>query len=94
MKLITKGKHLWSRTIGSTVCGEVVDTLVFYPLAFYGTWPTDLLVQVMIANYCIKVGWEILATPFTYKIVGFLKKAENVDHFDYNTKFTPFSLKE
>lgn len=93
MKLWTKGKHLWTRTIGSTVAGEVIDTLIFYPLAFYGSWPNDLLIKVMIANYCIKVGWEILATPLTYRVVNFLKKAENEDFYDWNTNFTPFSLK-
>lgn len=94
MKLITKGKHLWARTIGSTITGEAVDTLIFYPLAFYGSWPTDLLIQVMIANYCIKVGWEIVVTPLTYKVVGYLKKVENEDYFDWETNFTPFSLKD
>lgn len=94
LKLITQGKYLWTRTIGSTVAGEAVDTVLFYPLAFYGSWPTELLMTVMVANYCIKVGWEVLATPVTYKIVNALKKAENEDYFDYETNFTPFSLKD
>lgn len=94
MKMLTRGKYLWTRTIGSTVAGEMVDTLLFYPLAFYGSWPTDLLLKVMLANYCIKVGWEILATPLTYKIVGALKRVENEDFFDWKTNFTPFSLKD
>ena len=95
LKIATEGRHLWSRTIGSTVAGEAVDTLLFYPLAFYGaSWmPNSLLVKVMLANYCIKVGWEILATPLTYKVVGFLKRKEHEDYFDTNTNFTPFSLK-
>ncbi len=93
MKIATQGKLLWARTIGSTILGELVDTLVFYPLAFYGTWPNDLLWKVMIANYCIKVGWEVAATPLTYVVVGRLKKIEGVDHFDTDTNFTPFSLK-
>jgi uncharacterized integral membrane protein (TIGR00697 family) len=92
MKVFTNGKWLWSRTIGSTVVGEAVDTLVFYPLAFYGSWSNDLLVKVMIANYCIKVGWEVLATPVTYKVVNYLKKVEHEDYYDRDTNFTPFSV--
>jgi uncharacterized integral membrane protein (TIGR00697 family) len=92
LKVKTAGRHLWARTIGSTAVGEAIDTLLFYPLAFYGTWPDDLLVKVMIANYVIKVAWEILATPLTYKLVNALKRAENEDFYDTDTKFTPFSL--
>lgn len=93
LKILTKGRHLWSRTIGSTVAGESVDTLVFYPLAFAGVWSQDLLLSVMLHNYLLKVGWEIVVTPFTYRIVGALKRAEQEDYFDHNTNFTPFSLK-
>jgi queuosine precursor transporter len=92
LKVLTQGKHLWLRTIGSTLFGEACDTLVFYPLAFYGSWPDDLLLTVMGANYLIKVGWEVVATPFTYRIVGALKRAESEDYFDRDTNFTPFSL--
>jgi uncharacterized integral membrane protein (TIGR00697 family) len=92
MKLLTHGRHLWSRTIGSTIVGEACDTVVFYPLAFYGTWSNDLLVRVMIANYCIKVGWEVVATPVTYRLVSALKRAEQEDFYDVDTNFTPFSL--
>jgi uncharacterized integral membrane protein (TIGR00697 family) len=92
MKLWTEGRMLWTRTIGSTILGEACDTLVFYPLAFYGTWPNALLLQVMVANYCIKVGWEVLATPITYRVVHALKRAEHEDFYDRNTNFTPFSL--
>ncbi len=92
MKILTNGRWLWTRTIGSTIAGEAVDTLIFYPLAFYGIWSNALLGKVMIANYCIKVGWEVLATPFTYKIVNFLKRIENEDYYDRETNFTPFSL--
>ncbi len=92
MKILTKGKALWSRTIGSTIVGEGVDSLLFYPIAFYGIWPNDLLIQVMISNYCIKVAWEVIITPFTYLIVNALKRAEGEDHYDTNTNFTPFSL--
>lgn len=92
MKLLTAGKYLWMRAIGSTFAGEAVDSLIFYPLAFLGTWPTEQVIAVMIGNYFLKVLWEILATPFTYKIVAFLKKAEQEDHYDRDTNFSPFSL--
>ena len=92
LKILTQGRMLWSRTIGSTIVGEAFDTIVFYPLAFYGVWSNGLLLSVMGANYVIKVGWEVVATPFTYRIVGALKRAEGEDYFDVNTNFTPFSL--
>jgi uncharacterized integral membrane protein (TIGR00697 family) len=92
MKLLTGGKNLWMRTIGSTVMGEIADSLIFYPIAFYGTWSNEQLISVMIGNYFIKVLWEILATPFTYLIVGFLKRAEHEDFYDKDTDFNPFSL--
>jgi len=94
MKLATRGKFLWMRTIGSTLVGEAVDSLLFYPLAFWGAWGNnDLVVQVMITNYLLKTGWEVVITPFTYLVVGFLKRAENEDYFDTDTDFTPFSIK-
>ena len=93
MKIFTKGKFLWSRTIGSTIVGEGVDSIIFYPVAFWGTWENSLVIQVMIANYLIKVGWEVLITPFTYIVVNALKKVEHEDYYDYRTNFTPFSLK-
>ena len=93
MKVFFNGRYLWTRTIGSTVAGEAVDTLIFYPAAFLGFWSGSLLIQVMIMNYLIKVAWEIFATPLTYKIVGFLKSAENEDYYDRDTNFTPFSMK-
>jgi uncharacterized integral membrane protein (TIGR00697 family) len=92
LKVRTEGRMLWTRTIGSTIVGEACDTLVFYPLAFYGAWDDALLVKVMIANYLVKVGWEVVATPITYRVVGALKRAEHEDYFDTNTNFTPFSL--
>jgi len=92
LKILTQGRMLWSRTIGSTIVGEAVDTVVFYPLAFYGTWPNEMLVSVMIANYFLKVGWEVAVTPVTYRVVGALKRAEHEDYFDKDTNFTPFSL--
>jgi uncharacterized integral membrane protein (TIGR00697 family) len=94
MKLWTEGKKLWMRTIGSTLAGEAFDSIVFYPIAFYAApgWSNEQLVSVMIGNYFIKVLWEVLATPFTYLIVNFLKKAEHEDYYDRDTDFNPFSL--
>lgn len=93
MKLVTSGRLLWSRTIGSTIVGEAVDSLIFYPLAFLGAWSGEQVVGVMITNYLLKVAWEALMTPFTYRIVNFLKRAEREDYFDRHTDFTPFSLR-
>lgn len=93
MKVLTGGRWLWTRTIGSTLIGEAADTLIFYPLAFYGVWDNGLLLAVMGANYCIKVGWEVLATPVTYRVVNRLKRAEQEDYFDDRTDFNPFTLK-
>jgi hypothetical protein len=92
MKLRTRGRLLWSRTIGSTVVGEAVDSVIFYPLAFLGAWPADLVLRVMLSNYLLKVLWEAAMTPLTYRIVNFLKRAEDEDYFDRDTDFTPFSL--
>lgn len=92
MKIYTTGKFLWMRTIGSTIAGEAADSIIFYPIAFYGFWPTDLVITVMITNYVLKVTWEVVATPLTYKVVGFLKKKENEDYYDKDTNFTPFSI--
>ncbi len=92
MKIKTKGRRLWTRTIGSTIVGEGVDSLVFYPLAFAGVWSNSLVAKVMITNYALKVGWEIVITPATYKIVKFLKRAENEDYYDRDTNFNPFKL--
>lgn len=93
MKVAMQGRKLWARTIGSTVVGEAVDSVVFFPLAFYGVWPNDLLVQVILSSYAAKVAWEIVLTPVTYRLVAFFKKAEQEDHYDRDTDFTPFSLK-
>jgi len=92
MKVLTNGKWLWTRTIGSTIAGEAVDSLIFYPLAFYGTWSNEQVISVLIGNYFIKVLWETVATPLTYGIVNFLKRAENEDYFDRETDFNPFTL--
>lgn len=90
MKIATKGKFLWSRTIGSTVVGQGVDSLIFYPLAFFAVWDNNLLMTIMVTNYIMKVGWEVVLTPLTYKIVRLLKTHEHEDHFDIGTNFTPF----
>ena len=92
MKLRTNGRHLWMRTIGSTIVGEAVDSMVFYPAAFLGVWDYHLVLQVMISNYTIKCAWEALVTPVTYKVVNFLKRAEQEDYYDHKTNFTPFSI--
>jgi uncharacterized integral membrane protein (TIGR00697 family) len=94
MKVRTEGRFLWMRTIGSTIVGEGVDSLIFYPAAFFGArgWTSDLVLRVMISNYLIKVAWEALATPLTYRVVNFLKRAEQEDYYDRDTNFTPFSI--
>jgi uncharacterized integral membrane protein (TIGR00697 family) len=94
MKLLTRGRFLWSRTIGSTAVGQGVDTLVFYPLAFWGIWTNEQLLLGMFANYTIKVVWEVANTPITYAVVAFLKRAEQEDYYDRDTNFNPFSLKD
>ncbi|PTQ13017.1 hypothetical protein CLG96_02415 [Sphingomonas oleivorans] len=95
MKIWTKGKYLWTRTIGSTVVGQGVDSLIFYPLAFYGApgWPVEAMLMVMLSQFVLKVSWEVLLTPFTYLAVGFLKRREGIDIFDEGTNFTPFRAK-
>jgi queuosine precursor transporter len=95
MKILTAGRWLWTRTIGSTIVGEAVDSALFYPLAFYnsGLMPNEVLPAIMLAQFVGKVGVEVLFTPVTYKVVGFLKRAENEDYYDRNTDFTPFRLK-
>ena len=93
MKVWTAGRHLWSRTIGSTVVGQGVDSLIFYPLAFWGVWDDSTLLTVLLTQWALKVGWEVLLTPVTYAVVGFLKRREGVDVFDRDTDFTPFRAK-
>ncbi len=93
MKIWTNGRWLWTRTIGSTLCAELVDSVMFCTVAFYGVWTTTELVDRTLTQYLLKSGWEILATPLTYKIVAFLKRAEQEDYYDRDTDFTPFSLK-
>lgn len=93
MKILTAGKHLWARTIGSTVVGQGIDSLIFYPVAFLGFWETQDVLLVMVSNFVLKVVWEALLTPLTYKVVGALKRAEHEDYYDTDTDFTPFTLK-
>jgi uncharacterized integral membrane protein (TIGR00697 family) len=93
LKILTQGKWLWTRIIGSTLIGEGIDSALFYPVAFYGVWPNPLLLNVLITSYLFKITWEITMTPLTYRVVDFLKKVENEDYFDTDTQFSPFSLK-
>lgn len=91
MKILTAGRHLWSRTIGSTVFGQAVDSAIFYPLAFLGVWETGDVLTVMVTNWGLKVAWEVLLTPATYAVVGWLKRREGVEVFDTATDFSPFA---
>jgi hypothetical protein len=93
MKVRMEGRRLWMRTIGSTVCGEFVDSSLFYIIAFYGIWPNRQLASVIVAQYFLKTGWEVVMTPVTYKVVHFLKRKENEDFYDRATDFNPFKLK-
>lgn len=92
LKVKTAGRFLWLRTISSTVLGEAADSAIFYPVAWLYVWEPDQIWTVLVANYCLKVGWEVVATPLTYGVVNFLKRAEHEDYYDYDTDFTPFSL--
>ena len=93
MKIFTSGRWLWTRTIGSTLCGELVDSVLFYTIAFYGVWTLDQLIGVTVTQYVLKSTWEVVMTPATYKIVAFLKRVEQEDYYDRSTDFTPFSLR-
>ncbi len=91
MKVWTDGKHLWTRTVSSTLFGQGVDSLIFYPLAFWGAegWTNALVLQVLVTQWVLKVSWEALLTPVTYAVVGFLKRREGIDVYDETTDFTP-----
>ncbi len=93
MKIWSEGRNLWMRFWGSTIVGEGADSLIFYPLAFYGMadWPVSALFEVMLSQFILKVSWEVLLTPLTYAVVGWLKRNEGVDVYDIGTDFTPFS---
>lgn len=93
MKIWSEGRNLWARFWGSTIVGEGADSLIFYPLAFYGMadWPVSALGEVMLSQFILKVSWEILLTPLTYAVVGWLKRKEGIDVYDVGTNFTPFT---
>jgi queuosine precursor transporter len=95
LKIWSQGRHLWMRFWGSTIVGEGIDSLIFYPLAFYGMadWPVSALAEVMLSQFILKVSWEVLLTPVTYAVVGWLKRKEGVDVYDIGTNFTPFTAK-
>ncbi|MDP3245273.1 MAG: queuosine precursor transporter [bacterium] len=92
MKILTKGRWLWTRTIGSTVAGEAVDSVLFVVIAFAGIIPAGLLFAMVLSNYIFKTCIEVILTPLTYKVVGFLKRREQEDYFDTTTKFNPFRI--
>jgi queuosine precursor transporter len=94
MKVLMNGKNLWMRTIGSTVVGEAVDTIVFYPLAFWGVIPFSGIIILMYSGYLFKVAYEVLATPITYKIINWLKRKEGIDIYDRGISYNPFHLSE
>lgn len=89
MKIATKGRWLWTRTIGSTVVGEGIDSLFFIIIAFIGTMPNSVLMTTVITQWLFKSTYEVIATPLTYSIVNFLKHKEQIDVFDINTDFSP-----
>ena len=93
MKIATSGKWLWTRTIGSTLIGEAVDSALFYVIAFGGLWPPEQVVRIAVAQYALKTGWEVVMTPVTYKVVHFLKRREHEDWYDRHTDFNPFRVK-
>jgi hypothetical protein len=92
MKIWTSGRWLWTRTIGSTIVGEGVDSFIFYPIAFAGIWEGETVIRTIAFNWCFKVLVEVVLTPVTYAVVGWLKRHEHEDYYDRNTNFTPFSL--
>jgi conserved hypothetical integral membrane protein len=94
MKIFTKGRFLWMRTIGSTLVAEFLDSLIFCVIAFLGKVPSDLLFKIIISNYIFKVLIEILFTPITYWVANFLKKKEKIDTFDFQTNFSPFKIND
>jgi uncharacterized integral membrane protein (TIGR00697 family) len=94
MKIVTKGRWLWTRTVGSTLVGEGLDSLVFMTIAFVGTIPMTALGTVIVTQWLAKVVYEAVATPLTYGAVNFLKRREGIDVFDYDTRFNPLFLRE
>jgi uncharacterized integral membrane protein (TIGR00697 family) len=94
MKVVTRGKYLWTRTVGSTIAGQFVDSVIFYPLSFYGLLRSTTLAHVAMSNWLFKVSVEVILTPVTYAIVNALKRSEHADYFDFDTNFSPFTLDE
>ena len=92
LKLLTRGRWLWTRTVSSTIIGQAVDTIIVVVLTFAGNYPASKLVRIILTSYCLKVAYEILATPLTYLVVNFLKRAENSDPYDAHTNFNPFTF--
>jgi uncharacterized integral membrane protein (TIGR00697 family) len=92
LKLLTRGRWLWTRTVSSTIIGQAVDTVIVVVLTFAGNYPASELVRIILTSYCLKVAYEILATPLTYLVVNFLKRAENSDAYDAHTNFNPFTF--
>ncbi len=92
MKVATNGKRLWTRTIGSTLFGQLVDTVVFLMIAFFGVLPNELLLNIALSNYLFKVGIEVLFTPITYRVIAWFKREEEMDVYDTNTNFNPFAI--
>jgi len=93
LKLATRGRFLWLRTIGSSLIGQGVDTLIFFPVAYGGEWPWTLILELMAVAYGLKVGVEVAMTPVTYAVVTFLKRRTGIDVYDYNTSFNPFRIR-
>ena len=94
LKLFTNGRRLWTRTIGSTVVGQAVDTILVITLTFGGIYPARTLVNIILTGYALKVGYEVIATPITYLVINWLKRAEHSDAFDRHQSFNPFSFAE
>jgi len=92
LKVAMRGRHLWVRTIGSSLIGHGVDTLLFFPIAYGGEWPWPLILEIMAAAYVLKVGVEALMTPVTYAVTGFLKRRTGMDVYDVETNFNPFRI--
>ncbi len=92
LKVRTAGRYLWLRTISSTLVGELADSIVFITVAFWGVWPGDQMLTAILTQWVIKVAYEVIATPLTYAVVGWLKRAEGVDVYDRSTNFTPFKF--
>jgi uncharacterized integral membrane protein (TIGR00697 family) len=89
MKVKTKGRWLWTRTIGSTLVGQGIDTIVVLTIGFIGVLPLSVLATMILSHWLVKTAYEILATPITYQVVGYLKRKEALDTYDYDIDFNP-----